>query len=264
MLWIFYKLYLCFFEFVDLLICAKIKTQTYIKSFYYNPNEYKLTKALLYIDLENNIDVTNYFKQNKDKIKKITRNTFLNIYHDECCMSMDYNKDIRLKIFFSYNGADYIIYISFQNILDGYIPYPPYSENILKNYRSDIIEPLFNIPTNKKMFYSLFNIEAKDILYVKINNKDSKELLTYFNKLKTPFNDFGILYGCKIKLKWVLAENGIFDYNDFCLKFLNMYFDEEEFDLKEHIIEFEKDDLDKYIISKRMRYIINLKNKSMQ
>ena len=256
MFWIFYKIYLCFFELVDLLIFAKIKTQSFIKSFYYNPNEYKLNKALLYTNLEENIDVTNYFKQNKHRIKKINRETFLNIY-DRYDILMDYDKDIRLKLFFSYNGSDYIIYVSLQNILDNYIPYPPYSEEILKNYRSDLIEPLFMKPRNKKMFYSLFNMEAKDILYVKIDDYENKELLAYFEKLKTPFNDFGILYGCKIKLDWILAENGISDYNSFCLKFLNMYFDEEEFDLKEHIIELQKDDVDKYIISKRMKYIIN-------
>ena len=74
--------------------------------------------------------------------------------------------------------------------------------------------------------------------------------------IQTPFNDFGVLYDLKIKLIWVLQENNINNYNTFHLSFLNLYFDEDLFDLKEHIINYSKEDLQKYIISKRMEYIL--------
>jgi integrase len=44
------------------------------------------------------------------------------------------------------------------------------------------------------------------------------------------------------------------------LKFLNLYFDEDLMDLKEHSIQLNKNDLNKYIISKRMEDILLLKS----
>ena len=81
--------------------------------------------------------------------------------------------------------------------------------------------------------------------------------------IKTPFNDFGILYNCPIKLKWILYENGIdiYSFSKFYLKFLNLYFDEEKMDLNNHFIEFNQDEIDNILISDRMKEILIQKNK---
>jgi hypothetical protein len=85
--------------------------------------------------------------------------------------------------------------------------------------------------------------------------------------IKTPFNDYGILYHNPVKLSWVLSENNIDmkTFESFYLKFLNVYFDETTFELKEHLVELNNNDLDNIFISKNMLNILNiyllLKNK---
>ena len=110
------------------------------------------------------------------------------------------------------------------------------------------------------MFYSLFNIESKDILLTCINDLHCERLYKYFNLIKTPFNDFGILYNVPVKLKWILAENNIdmYAFETLYLKFLNVYFCEKEFDIKEHFIKMSKHDLEQIFISNRMIEMLNL------
>ena len=144
-----------------------------------------------------------------------------------------------------------------------YIPYPPYSTDIISNFRNDIILPMYTSNLKKKYFYSLFNIETKDILTIKLNDNDNNMLLQYFDMIKTPFNDFGILYNIPIKLIWVLVENNI-DINNFSkfyLKFDSIYINDKTFELNDHEILLTNKDLNKFIISERMKEIINLKKK---
>ena len=252
----FYFIYLCYNinyileNIINLILNIKIKTIEFINYFFKN-DKFQLKKVLLYTDLNNNYDVTKIFRN--------TKITFINkflINHIYEYLNLDIkdNENIRLKIYFKFKSIDYIIYFSYNN--NNYIPYPPYSEEIINNYRNDIVFPYYSINTKKKYFYSLFQIESKDILNVKINSIENNQLLTYFKMIQTPFNDFGILYDLKIKLKWILEENNINDFNTFHLSFLNLYFDEDLLDLKEHIIEYSKEDLEKYIISKRMEDIL--------
>jgi hypothetical protein len=107
-------------------------------------------------------------------------------------------------------------------------------------------------------------MESRNLLSVDINGIENNHLLNYFKKIQTPFCDFGILYNNPVKLSWVLMENNIHinEFESFYLKFLNLYFDEDLMDLKEHSIQLNKNDLNKYIISKRMEDILLLKSKN--
>ena len=224
----------------------------YIMSLFKKQIKFNVNKVILYTNLRNNFNVTLKFKNN---IKDIINNDIiLNMYKSEN-ISFIKDENIRLKIYFEYDNINYIVYIPYSNE-EFYIPYPFYSEDILKNYGNNIVKPLYL--DNKKKIYSLFNLESKDILNVKINNIENKNLMNYFEYLKTPFNDFGILYNIPIKLIWILIENNIEidDFNNFELNFLNMYFDEELIDLKEHFINLNKNDINNFIISNRMKSIL--------
>ena len=275
---------------------------------FYPKKEFVLDKVILYTDLQTNYNVTKYFynkvlatqvegvKQklcviwlnytsifrgfqfNNPLITQIDQQTIIDIYKENNLKfeNNENNEDIRLKIFFSYKNINYIIYFPYKKLMTNkqtdqyYMPFPPYSEEILNNYRNDIIVPYYSESIKKKYFYSLFSIDSKNILTVKINETPETRVegvqgveldnfrLEYFNMIKTPFNDFGILYNVPVKLIWSLSENNVnIDlFTKFYLKFLNLYFDEEEMDLKEHIIELKRDDLDKVIISKRMVEIL--------
>lgn len=245
-------LYKNIYHYIDLLLNLKI----FLCNLYKNKkdNLFELNKIILYTDLIENHDVTKYFKNMN--LNEINKKTFDEIY-TRYNLKFNYNDNIRLKIFYSYKDNNYISYFVYQT---HNIPYPPYTEDILKDYRNDIIMPIYNKYSKNIRLYSLFNIDSKTILYIKINDIENKKLLEYFELLKTPFNDFGILYNNPVKLSWLLTENNIDldTFNDFNLKFLNLYFDEEKMDLFEHYIKLNKNDLDKFILSDRMKDILCL------
>ena len=223
-------------------------------------NNFIMTKVLLYIDIDNYIDITQFF--NNNIINRIDRN-LIDIIYTQYNICNNKNKDTRLKIYFKFQQINYIIYFSYENTVNKdlneyYLPYPIYNKDIMDKMKFDIVLPYYKDEKDKKEFYSLFHIESKDILLTCINDIHDNELLTYFNLIKTPFNDFGILYNVPVKLHWILIENNI-DINTFdnlYFKFLSVYFCEKEFDIKEHYITMYKDDLDKVFISDRIKEII--------
>ena len=245
----------------DILI---IKIKLYNKYFLKKKDDFILQKVLLYSNLKDNIDVTKYFKTNVSD--KISRNTIKEIYEYKN-IPLEYNSDIRLKIFFSYKNINYIIYFPYSKNINKesqeyYIPYPPYSEKIIAEYRNDIILPYHTKIIKKKFLYSLFSIESKNILNIMINNTDNLNLVSYFEMVKTPFNDFGILYSIPIKLIWALYENNIDleNINNFELTFLNPYFDEDKCELNVHNIQLFEHQLNDLIITNHMKDILHKKN----
>ena len=241
-------------DYLEKIIDETLKIKIFIDNFFSKKSNFELNKVLLYIDLDNNLDVTEYFKKNINKIKKLDYNLLYELYNYK---KIIYNSDqnIRLKIFYSYEKKEYIQYF-----YNGILPYPIYSEDIINNYRNDIVYNKYNKDIRKKYFYSLFSMDSKDIDIVKINNVENNILLEYMKMLQTPFNDFGILYDNPIKLLWIISENNIEDkdFKEFYLKYKNFYLDEDKLELKEH--EIKLDDLNSFIISDRMKNILKEKN----
>jgi hypothetical protein len=238
-------------------------------------NSYKkyfiLQKVDLYINLDTKIDVT-YFFYNNNNIKVINPELISFLFIKENILLDNNNIDnIRLKFHFIFLDKNYIIYFPYKKLIDNnnfkeyYLPYPPFSKKIIEDFRQDIIFPYHNTNNKKKMFYSLFHIDSKDILTVEINKIRNDNLIEYFNKIKTPFLDYGLLYNVPIKLKWILIENNINlnDFKEFYLKFLNLYLCEEDYDLKEHYLLLDKNNLDNFFITDRMKYIFNKKEISV-
>jgi hypothetical protein len=250
---------------IDIYLIIKFK----INNIFPKNKSFILKKILLYTNLKENHDVTKYFYKNEKNIREINKLLIVNIY-SLLNIQFDNDKDIRLKIYFKYNDIDYIIYFPYHNFNiyennsnNYYIPYPPYSDIIINNFRNDIIHPFYTTQNKKKYLYSLFNIESKDILSIEINNNNYNNLIKYFNMIKTPFNDYGILYNVPIKLIWILVENNIniHTFYNFYLKFESLYINEETYELNEHTIEMSNNDINEYIISNRMKEIIIIKKK---
>jgi hypothetical protein len=253
---------------LDYVLTAKINIINYYKSFL--NNNFILINAELYTDLNNSINVTKHFKMNvSDKIdKQLIQLLFIinNIPFNE-------NNNIRLKLYFKFQQINYIIYFPYENNTinlskisvdkeleesEYYLPYPIFNQEIMNNFRNDIVLPYYKTEKEKKVFYTLFHIESKDILLTYINNLHNEKLYEYFNLIKTPFNDFGILYNVPVKLEWILVENNINieTFKNLYFKFLSVYFCEKEYDIKEHYIKMDNNDLDKFFISTRMKEIL--------
>jgi hypothetical protein len=258
-----YYLYKHRYFYLDNIINDLLTIKIKLQNKYFKKSDFILQKVLLYTNLKDNSDVTKYFKE---KITdKINRNTIKELYKVKN-IPLEYNSDIRLKIFFSYKNINYIIYFPYskninKEIEEYYIPYPPYSDIIMSNYRNDIIIPSHTDNVKKKFLYSLFSIQSKNIDNVTINNIENINLINYFEMLKTPFNDFGILYNIPVKLIWVYYENNINLENiiSFELTFLNPYFDEDFYELKIHNLKLTEFNYDTLIMTDLMKDILNKK-----
>ncbi len=235
-------------------------------------NEYNLHKVELYINLYEKKDVTIDFEFNEHKFldvilfKHLISKYFPNI--DLRNYNLSHRENVRLKFTFDYNDKEYIFYyplihkMMIENEITGHIIYPMYNEKILEKARSDIVIPYYNENKGlKNSLYGLFNIDCKHIQEVKINNKIADiKFMEYLEKIKTPFNDFGLSYHCPVKISWILIENG-FNTNEiesFEIKFLKGYMDEETYEYKEHI--FKTNNLNSYFITDYMFDIIKKKN----
>ena len=267
-----YNIYTYWQQYLEnIIVCflnLKIIIQTYYLNIFKNNNEFILEKVYLYNNLTELYDITNYFKTNNiSMINSSLIMKCINIYSIE--FHEENYDDIRLKIIFYYENKKYIQYFPivpyFKNN-EYYIPYPMYNDEIIQNYRKDIISPLFNKSNNKSLLYSVFSIDSKNIDNIIFNNQENIDyikIMEYFDMIQTPFNDFGILYNTPIKLRWILIENNInidnFEY--FCLKYGNPYFDEITFELKEHKIEIRNNN--NILISDLMKKILVEKNKEL-
>lgn len=254
-----YYLYNNRYYYINSILNSILQIKMFIQNrFKIDDNNFIIGKILLYTDLNQNIEVTQYFKKNK--IKYIDKNLIRNMYAENMMIinakdAKDAN--IRLKIFYRFQGNNYIMYYPY-SCSNNYIPFPPYSKEIMESYRNDLIIPTYTKIYKKRYIYPIFSTECKDIAYVNLNSNNDEALLNYFNKIKGPFNDFGILYKTPILLKWILVENNI-NINNFetlYIKFLSVYFDETDYELKDHYIDMNKDMLDNILISKRIKNIL--------
>lgn len=204
---------------------------------------FTLTNVLLYIDLKTSYNVYNYFKK---KDVKVLNDQLIDTILIHNKIVTNYSNNIRLKLFFTYDGKEYILYHTYNG---NTISYPPYSEEIINKYRSDIVNPYYQEKKKGKSFYSLLSMSSKDISIVKINDIASDRMKKYIESIQTPFHDFGMLYNMPVKLEWVISENNIADFSTLYVLFLNLYFDEENMELKDHEIFMTKDDIKKNICS---------------
>ena len=242
----------------------------YYKSKYF---EYELLNAYLYKDISNKVNIKLYFDNNYD-IDKINKNTFMqifDIYNIEINSdNVRINPDIRIRLDFKFYGKKYILYIPYSynkniytNCTEKYIPYPPFTNDIMNKYKNNIVEPFNKKYISKYPLYSLMNINFKFIDECKINynNNTSRNIKEYIEMINTPFYDMGILYNCSIPIAWICSDNYVKcnDFKSIYLKYSSYYFNEEKMEFKENIIEidnlndiFVSDILEEYICNKNL------------
>ena len=224
------------------------------KNLYLEDQEFYITGAFLYNNISDFRDITGVFKSINRKY--ITNDFIVDLFNKYTNNSCTVYSDQRIKIEYVFDNKPYIIYIQDHryntqrdiiHLLNGninnrlfdrhIIRYPFFNKRIMELFKKNYMFPYF--VNKKKKIYSLFAIDCKDIEYVKINDIDyTNQLMPYLKKIHSPLNDFGLLYMCPVRIKWLLYENGLGmdNFNKLEMKFANYYLDEETYELVEHYI----------------------------
>ncbi len=171
-----------------------------------------------------------------------------------------YREKKYIKFCYQYDEKKYILVyddeMAEQNIR---IPLPFYDEERIANFRNDIFEPYYMKHSKDASLYSLFHIDCKRIKSVKYNGVEDSFLLNELCKYQGLFNDFGILYQGRVKVKHILHEDQVEKLKSLEIEFEAPYFDEDTFDIIPHkIVLHHGEDI---IISERMKSILERRNR---
>ena len=218
---------------IDQVLFIKLKLRQLYEKYCINNDFYIKNVKLIYHDINYqliNLNVNEYFQKNKNKIKTISSNLIKNIIDFYQINNIKINNDTRLLFYYQVNNKSYKIFYSYLNInneinnIELFLPFydKQYMNNLKENKRiNDIIV--------------YFKINCKDIEYLKINDKIYDNSI--INEYLGPYYDFGFLLNTNFKVKWLLEDLLIDNFENIELKYLQYYFDEEdEMDLIEHII----------------------------
>lgn len=193
------------------------------------------------------------------------------IYHQRQLYENN-RSDMRLRIHGKYMKKEFILYIPYENgikiknsVYKPFISYPFYDKERMNLYREDIIYPYYVLnPKKKYELYSCFQVDSKNIKKIKINDMEMGiQIKELFEKLRTPFYDFGILYHYPMKIKWILEEMK-YDTNNFKkieIEFMELLFDEDSYDLKPHT--FCSENMNDYFITEHMKQKIIKRNEEI-
>ena len=179
-------------------------------------------------------------------------------------------KNVRLKIVYTYMGKEYIQYLSYLPVLryeggETILKFPWLKKDSMEWYRKDIVEPHFWEIRGKYILYSLFMVECKNVvIYIKKRGEEMKEMRwmdrDYLEKIKTPYQDFGILMNTPVRMNWILEENGVDgdEVESWKMVYMNDYFDEECMELKKH--EKESKNVEDCVVTERVMEIVKRKS----
>jgi hypothetical protein len=250
--------------------------------------EYYLHNAWFYVNLKDKINITEYFR-NRDNIDRLDNDFFdMILEKEDIHTSPEYMTDIRIKLEFMYNHISYILYVPYVYKvhkykvvkLDGvdknsiktiedtdiYLKYPPYTNEIINDYRANIVIPNYEENNKRYRFYNFFTIDCKDIdeAYVLTVNGDKIDVRDYISKIQTPFHDNGLIYHVPVKISWLCNDNDIevAGFAKLYIKYSNFYLNEDDYDLvmNDHIIC--RESVNDYVLSDIMKNYINSRNKS--
>ncbi len=170
-----------------------------------------------------------------------------------------YSNESDLTICYRYDEKEYIFVYSAEMAKKSVrIPLPLYNEEIIENFKKDILKPYYTKHSKEASFYSLFHIDCKHIKSVMYNGEESPDLLHRVNKYKGLMNDFGLMYQGKLKVKHILTNRELKELQELKIEFEAPYFDEETYDIIPHVIVGKCGE--DYILSDRIKSIMEKRN----
>ncbi len=236
-------------------------------SFVFGSIEFQINKIEIWTE-EGTYDVipSRTYKNIRNINKEYIRDWYEKIFCKKINEEDKNKNDIRLKMFYTFKRERYICYFPYvTDNVDGW-NIPLINDDDMIKYRKDIIEPFYgeNEKIRKYYLYSLFMMDSRDLSEIWYNGEVLRniDLRIYMKKIAGPKHDYGILTDMPIKMKWIYEENWeVFrdNFREIKMKFMAMYMDEIEMELKEHV--YESEDLEDYFITEYMEQKLIEKNK---
>ena len=194
--------------------------------------------------------IKSYFDDVEKHYKVINFEDILNQYE------IKYDDHFRILFSYNYDNKDYFHYLNNYQILslvngddevDILNTYPIMDKNKFEMFKNNKLNDYFNEEEHiNDSFYILLNGDLKHLETVKLFNKETEEyevdtdnkLKDLFNKLKGPFNDWGLLSLNVIRNRWIFDDFNIDKKYKIIIK-QGLYLNEDTFDLESDIIEIE-------------------------
>jgi hypothetical protein len=127
----------------------------------------------------------------------------------------------------------------------------------MEDFKKDIVMPYYPHHDSKPIIYPFFMMDCKDIENVILYKQDITHfMLRIVQKVQSPMCDFGLLYDCPVRLKWIFVENGLELYKEFKVKYMGYYLNEDTMTLED--LEMVVHDI---FIIKEMQSVIEKKSK---
>lgn len=256
----FLKYYFVFFLgfMVDKILWVKLNLYKFYDYYFIDKNFYVTNVKLVYYNLNNQLvtfPVFDYLK--KKEIKIYNEQLFRTIIDHYGITNIKLNEDTRFLIDYKVNNKHYRLFYGYYDLEK------KRKENIEET--RDLLLPFYdkeymntmkqNASLNNLLLY--FRMNCKDIETFCINEKDYD--VSIIEKFLGPYYDFGVLIKGAFKVKWLLDELQIFQFESIECKYLQLYFDEEEeLDLVENTIK--TNDSNALFISKYTQNLLNQNN----
>ena len=256
----FLKYYFVFFLgfMVDKVLWVKLNLYKLYEYYFIDKKFYVTNVKLVYYNLNNQLvtfPVFDYLK--KKEIKIYNEQLFRTIIDHYGITNIKFNDDTRFLIDYKVNNKHYRLFYGYYDLEK------KRKENIeetrdllLPFYDKDYMNTMKNNSSlNNLLLY--FRMNCKDIETFRINDKDYD--VSIIEEFLGPYYDFGVLIKGAFKVKWLLDELQIFQFESIECKYLQLYFDEEEeLDLVENAIK--TNDCNALFISKYTQNLLNQNN----
>ena len=256
-------------QIITKMIEMKVDMERMMKKMDMRDHSFQLERVELYYNLYDSVDVTKECRN----ISYIDKEWIGILYEKKKGEKIkEGEEDIRIKIYYKYDLQEYILYVPYERKIqieskDGIktemrIDFPICTKQKLDDFRKDIITPYYPGKENDKdyHFYSLYHMDCKYLKGIYVNGERVEDGMEYFEKIKTPYYDYGVTQHLPVKISWILKDMGveIKEFKKIRVEFMNFYLDEEIMELKEQT--FETDNMEDIFITDYMMRTMIKKN----
>ncbi len=257
-------------QIITKMIEMKVDMERMMKKMDIRDHSFQLERVELYYNLYDSVDVTKDCRN----ISYIDKELIGRLYEKKRREKIENGgEDIRLKIYYKYDLQEYILYVPYERKIqietkdgiktDMRIDFPICTKQKLDDFRKDIITPYYPGKENDKdyYFYSLYNMDCKYLKGIYVNGERVEDGMEYFEKIKTPYYDYGVTQHLPVKISWILKDIGVemSEFKKIRVEFMNFYLDEEIMELKEQA--FETENMEDIFITDYMMCTMIKKNK---